>query len=101
MRQLRLLVDEVRRGVAAYGIAPGGPSRTASDGDSVGVSNVSYTLRSNLSQFSAFLTNMYLKMRGLPTSPKLAAFRPLSFYLLGSTQNIVCTCSLLSLLVNG
>ncbi len=34
VRQLRLLVDEVRRGVAAYGITPGGASRSVTDGDS-------------------------------------------------------------------
>lgn len=40
MRQLRLLVDEVRRGVAAYGITPGGSARAGTDGEPAGVSNV-------------------------------------------------------------
>ncbi len=42
MRQLRLLTDEVRRGVAAYGIAPspGSSSRTAADGEPAVVSTV-------------------------------------------------------------
>ena len=31
---MRLLVDEVRRGVAAYGIPPGSGSRTGADGES-------------------------------------------------------------------
>ena len=33
VRQLRLLLDEVRRGVAAYGIPPGSGSRTSADGE--------------------------------------------------------------------
>ena len=34
LRQIRTLVDEVRRGVTAYGIPPGGNSpRTVPDGD--------------------------------------------------------------------